>query len=194
MFSCFESTVAESVAAGHYSCCGCMLSYSCNKEEKPAAVFPWRTPEQYLYTSERLVFSESAGNSWVDCKIKYWDVRVPLLTLCEMYPLPQRQRLRLPWIPAVDRTVVGHVLSGAGRHRRQLPGAVFHTFHRGRLFGAHQLHFHLRCFQEDDKAGPLPPDQHWLWSQPCHSVRLPLHAWCVVFTIAAASDREKLPE
>lgn len=98
---------------------------------------------------------------------------------CTSVASPQRQRVWLPWVPAVDRPVVRPVLSGARRHGRQLPGAVLHPLHRRGLLGSNQLYLHLRRFQKDDKAGPPQPHKHPVQSQPGHSVRLPLHAWYV---------------
>lgn len=75
----------------------------------------------------------------------------------------------------MDRPLVGLILPGAGRHGRQLPGAVLHALHRGRLLRPHQLHLHLRRFQEDDKAGQPQPHTLLLRPQSGHPVRLPLH-------------------
>lgn len=119
--------------------------------------------------------------------------KLPLsLKLLAFFPVSirtQRQQFRLPRVSAVDRPVVWFVLLGAGRHGCELPGAVLHTLHRGRLLCAYQLHLHLWRIQEDDKAGPPQPHQPGVWSQPHHSVRLPLRTGCVSRSLSVQTSR-----
>lgn len=108
--------------------------------------------------------------------------------LCAGSSSPQRQRLRLPRVPLVDWPLVGLILPGAGRHGRQLPGAVLHALHRGRLLRPHQLHLHLRRFQEDDQAGQPQPHTFLLRPRSGHPVRLPLHPRYVKRNLTESPD------
>lgn len=84
---CFQASIQLLLSQWQLLCWLQLLWMYINRQlphrEKPDTVLLWKNPEQYLHNWERLVFTESAVNSWIDyscLETNYWDLGVPSLT------------------------------------------------------------------------------------------------------------------